>query len=798
MNPARALLPVLLVPILLAAKPAARPVDADGRVDYRMAVLPQLEDLRVAELLQLGFDLERNGEGDVVAFLTPEEMGKLENLGIGWIEIPTPGRTPGLSPDQTSYHNYTSLTTKLQNVANQYPAITRLVSAGTSVQGRELWWLKLTDNPDVHEDEPGFKYIATMHGDEPVGTELCLDLIDYLTQNYGSNSRVNNIVDNIELWIMPMMNPDGNALSQRYNSSGVDLNRDFPDQYQDPIDSAAGRAIETQRLMNWQYQHTTALSANLHTGALVVNYPYDSTASGASVYNATPDDEIFRDVSLDYSEDNAPMYNGPFPQGITNGADWYNVFGGMQDWNYIWQGDAQVTIEQSSSKWPAASQLPTLWNNNRESMLSYLERSLTGVRGIVTDASTGAPVRATLNVIGRERRFFSDPAVGDYHRILPAGTHQIRVEAVGYEPQTFSVTIANARATAERRNLQLVGLPPTLQQDGARVATDSGNANGWFDAGESGQLAVTLRNVGGLADNPHGQLRPLTRYAQVQSASDWPDIAAGQSQESLSPHAAIAVASDTPTGHKLAFAVDWNELGGQAGTTSALFVPVGAPETSTRPSTDTPQPITDNSTSTSSLTVSTDQEIAEVNVRVDLAHTYIGELRVTLIAPDGTQIRLHDQTGGSSDDIHTWYDTDTPPVNSLDSLIGRSTLGTWQLRVQDLGTGDTGSLQQWQLQLITRPWEAKLPEVLLRSVTKTVDAKSKLGWWPVGSAQSYRVYRGSDPRTASAFTNVTNEDSIATDLEFVDASPSTAGSLTLWLVSAVGHTGEGYWGHYGQ
>lgn len=784
------------LPLLLAAKPSPRPVGPDGRAEYRIAQLLDLSDLQFARLAQLGFDLERDEDKAVVAFLTAEEMDKLDALGIGWIELPRP-QPQAPAPDQTSYHDYTALTTQLQNVANAYPNITRLISAGKSVQGRELWWLKISDNPDAHEDEPGFKYISTMHGDEPVGTEMLLRLIDQLTQGYGTDTRATRIVNEVELWVMPMMNPDGNTLSQRYNADGVDLNRDFPDQFQDSVDSPAGRATETQRIMNWQYSHSTMLSANFHTGAVVVNYPYDGTASGASVYSSCPDDDIFRDVSLDYSEDNSPMYSGAFAQGITNGADWYNVYGGMQDWNYLWQGDAEVTIELNNPKWPAASVLDQRWNENRESMLSYLERSLTGVRGRITDAVTGAPVNAKLTVSGRNISFYTDPNVGDYHRVLPAGTFTLNVQAAGYYPTSFPVTISSARANAQRVDRQLQPLPVQLQAFGNRVVSDTGG-NGFFDAGESGQLAITLENNGGTADNPHGVLMSLTKYASVGSDADWADIAAAATGETLSPHFGMSVANNAPAGHKLAFAVSWNTLDDHSGTTDAFFVPVSSPATAQRQSTDTPKSIPDPGQIQSSMTVAGDDEIYDVNVRVDIGHPFIGDLRVSLIGPDGTTVRLHDQQGGSSNDIHTTYDTQTAPVDSLGVFNGRSAQGTWKLKVEDLASFSRGTLMSWALELVTRPFEAKLPEVRLRSVAKSTGGKTRLDWWPVGSAQTYKLYRGNDPSSAASFVEVTGEDSPATDLTFLDTSASLPGSLTLWIVSATGHNGEGEWGHYGR
>lgn len=798
-------LSLLLLPLLCGAKPAPRPIGVGGRAEYRVARLLHVDDFAVARLLNLGFDLERENRESVIAYVTVEEMEKLEALGISWVELPDPGlealarqRSSGgsLAPTAASYHNYTQLTAKLQEVRDAYPGIVRLVSAGTSVQGRELWWLKLTDNPDANEDEPAFKYISTMHGDEPVGTEMLLNLIDYLTQGYGSDSRATRIVNEIELWIMPMMNPDGNTLSQRYNANGVDLNRDFPDQFQDPVDSPTGRELETQRLMNWQYGKTTTLSANFHTGAVVVNYPYDSTASGLSVYSACPDDDIARDVSLDYSENNAPMYNGAFPQGITNGADWYNVWGGMQDWNYLWHGDFQVTIELNDPKWPAASVLDQRWLENKESMLSYLERSLTGVRGVVSDAVTSAPVKATLKIVGRDVPFFADPAVGDFHRILPAGNFQLRADALGYESKTVPFSVASARGAATRVDVQLQPLPTALQVDASRVASDSGN-NSWFDAGETGQLAVSLRNTGASATGTHGTLRLLTPYATVDNAADWPTIGSGSAAESLPPHFGLHVAPSTPPGHKLAFAVDWTTPSGPSGTTEAFFVPIGAPATAQRPSADTPRAIPNNGSTQSQIVVADDLEIVDVNARVDITHPFIGDLRVTLIAPDGTSARLHDQGGGSADNINTVYDTATAPVDSLARFVGKSTQGTWTLRVQDLAPANSGSLRSWVLELVTRPFEIPLPEVTLRGITK-VGANTEISWWPVGSATGYKVYRSSDPSNRSAFVDVSSEDPDRTDRRFIDSSATPPNRLTCWLVTATGIKGEGRLGHFGQ
>ena len=167
--------------------------------------------------------------------------------------------------------------------------------------------VKVTKNPDLEEDEPEVRYIAAMHGDEVVGKEMCVNLLHHLVDSYGVDPRITALVDTTEIWLLPSMNPDGTALNQRYNASGIDLNRNFPDQFTDAVDSTMGRAIETAHVMNWGYAHATNLSANFHGGALVANYPFDGTPTGESIYATAPDDALLRSLSRSYVDTNGPM-----------------------------------------------------------------------------------------------------------------------------------------------------------------------------------------------------------------------------------------------------------------------------------------------------------------------------------------------------------------------------------------------------------------------------------------------------------------------------------------------------------
>jgi hypothetical protein len=157
------------------------------------------------------------------------------------------------------------------------------------------------------------------------------------------------------------------------------------------------------------------------------------------------------------------MRNSPyFPNGIVNGADWYVVSGGMQDWHYRYLGCKEITLELSDIKWPNETTLPGYWEDNRESMLAYMETIHSGVRGVVTDAVTGEPVWCKVSVAGNSQPVFTDADVGDYHRMLMPETYDLIFSAPGYENFSESnVVVAAGEST--RLDVQLIPLSPGRQ-----------------------------------------------------------------------------------------------------------------------------------------------------------------------------------------------------------------------------------------------------------------------------------------------------------------------------------------------
>jgi subtilisin-like proprotein convertase family protein len=96
--------------------------------------------------------------------------------------------------------------------------------------------------------------------------------------------------------------------------------------------------------------------------------------------------------------------------------------------------------------------------------------------------------------------------------------------------------------------------------------------------------------------------------------------------------------------------------------------------------------------------------VAAITVEVDIAHTWIGDLRVVLVAPDGSEVMLHNRSGGNADNIRQSWTLESLPV--LGALVDKATAGPWTLKVADLGKRDTGALRSWGLHI--RPAAARL------------------------------------------------------------------------------------------
>jgi hypothetical protein len=400
---------------------------AGGKISIR------LSPLTVGWFISKRFDyviIERPGSKGIV---TASDL----SMAIGWDKYPT----------------YTQFDSIMRSFQNLYPSLCQLDTIGISNNGKLVLVLKISDNPGTDEDEPEVFYSSTIHGDETGGFVLMLHLIDHILKNYNTDQGIKNLVDELEIWINPLANPDGtypsgNTITNpvRFNAKGYDLNRNFPD----PTASTGPRQKETLDMMKFMLERRFVISANFHSGVEVVNYPWDRWLSTKHA-----DDKWFYLISRAYA-DTAHSYSVPgymtyLNNGVTRGAVWYVITGGRQDYvTYELQG-REVTIELDDDFITPAGNLPLLWEYNYRSLLGYLGNALYGIHGYVKDALSGNPVQAKIFIPGHDKdssHIYSDPLTGRFARLLDPGSWTFKFSAPGYLDTTiYNIPLSDGMKT---------------------------------------------------------------------------------------------------------------------------------------------------------------------------------------------------------------------------------------------------------------------------------------------------------------------------------------------------------------
>lgn len=405
---------------------------------------------------------------EVIAYANTDEMEIFRKYNIDFAVMTPPSlQFPVKTTDNIReimawdvYPTYDAYVSMMNSFATNYPNICKLVNIGTTVQGRSLLFVVISDSVNFRKPKPRFMYSSSMHGDETTGYVCMLRLIDTLLTSYGTNPRLTDLVKNIEIWINPLANPDGTYYggnntvngARRTNGNNADINRSFPDFYGTPSYSIQP---ETQAMMNIFNRYNFTLSMNFHGGAQVINYPWDCTSPHH------PDNDWFLNISKrwvdtvhlvnpSYMTDN--LSSDPGLPGITNGYAWYYVYGGRQDYMTFGTGGREITAEISSTKLIPQAQLPAYYNYNVRSFLNYMKECLYGVRGIVTDSVTNLPVKAKIRVTNFEymndsTAVRSDSTCGDYHRMLKTGTYTFTFKAPNYYTKTISGVYAKMDST---------------------------------------------------------------------------------------------------------------------------------------------------------------------------------------------------------------------------------------------------------------------------------------------------------------------------------------------------------------
>ena len=212
---------------------ATEPLPADSPEYYFRFKLSDRAEL--AKLTRV-ISIDNVRDQIVYAYANHSEFAEFEKLGYAYEVLPHPGTLyhPVMAKSVSEVQNwdrypiYEAYVAIMNQFAQDFPALCRMEPIGFTVQGRELLAVKLSDNVANNEAEPEVFYTATMHGDETAGWMLMLRLIDSLLIGYAESPRIRNLLDNAEIWITPLANPDGTYRSgnstvfgaTRYNATG--------------------------------------------------------------------------------------------------------------------------------------------------------------------------------------------------------------------------------------------------------------------------------------------------------------------------------------------------------------------------------------------------------------------------------------------------------------------------------------------------------------------------------------------------------------------------------------------------
>jgi hypothetical protein len=354
-------------------------------------------------IARIGASIDAIEADYVLVTATSQEIRRIAKLGFTVEEQATALDFPSAD---SAYHNYTEMSTEIQQIATAKPNIVSRFSIGKSYENRDLWAVKISDNVATDESEPEVLFVGQHHAREHLTVEMTLYLLHLLADNYGTDSRITNIVNSREIYIVFNLNPDGGEYdiatgsyrswrkNRQPNSGssyvGTDLNRNYSykwgccggssgstssETYRGP---SAFSAPETARLRDFingrviggVQQIKTSIS--FHTYSELILWPYGYT------YTAVPSDmtQDDHDVFVAMGQTMAGS-NGYTPQ---QSSALYISDGDMTDWAYGVHKIFAYTFEMyptgsNPGFYPPDERIPTETARNREAALYLLEQS---------------------------------------------------------------------------------------------------------------------------------------------------------------------------------------------------------------------------------------------------------------------------------------------------------------------------------------------------------------------------------------------------------------------------------------
>ena len=422
-------------------------------------------------LVAEGFDVAgvdvKAGTADVI--MAEGSILKIKSLGLGEV-LNVKDADPDVAPD-ARYTTYAELTSILQNYSSRFPGLMRVESVGKSHEGRDIWAAKISDNVDQHENEPAVFFNSMHHAREVMTTEVAIDIIDQLTANYATDQSVRNWVDSNEIWIVPMVNPDGNNRVWTSNSMwrkntregyGVDINRNYPyawgscggssgstynDTYRGP---SAGSEPETQAVMGLVARIQPVISISYHSYSEIVIYPYGCDGERAEDRDVV--EGLGRELGRKLVKDSG---SGTYEAG-TSWELLYSVDGGDIDWYHSTHRVLPYVIEVNSGS--QGFQPPFSWRQStvermRPGWALMLDRlSQSGIRGVATvNGRRAAQGQIRITSMGLDTQTndsvqtYPIKTDGTFHVILKPGMYRVSFADDNDAETSVDVTVGRER-----------------------------------------------------------------------------------------------------------------------------------------------------------------------------------------------------------------------------------------------------------------------------------------------------------------------------------------------------------------
>lgn len=345
-----------------------------------------------------------------------------------------------------------------------YPSLCKVVDLTSeydlpaTIEGRHLYAIKVSDNPSQDEDEPAFLLVSCHHCREIVTPVIALYALEQFTTLYGIDQTITDIVDNYEIWIAPVWNPDGYEYVFNWDNYwrknrhvfpggiGVDLNRNYPFGWDGPCAGStdpssntykgpsAGSEAETQTLMEWALDQQFDALIDYHSSGREVLYGYACWSH--------PFDNYLRNEASALAY--ASTYGGDYRSPSAEGEHF--------EWQVATTGAHGFLIETASEFQPSYASALDESERVFPGILWMLEHPIP-LWGHVTDSHTGAPLNAEITILNvsysHGEGHISGGPHGRYHAFMPSGTYDLLFEADGYEPQTITGVAINQNAATQ-------------------------------------------------------------------------------------------------------------------------------------------------------------------------------------------------------------------------------------------------------------------------------------------------------------------------------------------------------------